>query len=80
MRGWCLRGRELAQSIALFLRDCRPHKGANLPLAFNLVTLTELYGMAAQPNERVERLAQPVESLEMTQARWAEAGYGLPGN
>jgi predicted ATPase len=43
-----------------------------LPVFF-LTTLAEVYGMAARPNEGLDRLAEAAKIVETTQDRWAEA-------
>jgi class 3 adenylate cyclase/tetratricopeptide (TPR) repeat protein len=77
MRGWCLAamGQTLegipliTQGITLRRRDA----GCVLTLPFFLVTLAEVYGMASQPEEGLNRLAEAGQLIETTQERWAEA-------
>jgi predicted ATPase len=40
---------------------------------FYLATLAEVYGMAGQPDEGLDRLAEAANLVEATQERWAEA-------
>jgi predicted ATPase len=47
--------------------------GGNLMIPFFLMTLAEVYGMAAQPEEGLNRLAEAAALVETTQERWAEA-------
>ena len=76
MRGWCLGATGQAdgghpaapQRIAI----CRA-TGCNLMLPFFLMTLAEVYGMAGQPDEGLNRLAEAATVVETTQERWAEA-------
>jgi predicted ATPase len=42
-------------------------------MAFFLVTLAEAHGMASQPEEGLNRLAEAAQLIETTQERWAEA-------
>ena len=42
-------------------------------IPFFLTTLAEAYGMAAQPREGLDRLAEAAKLVETTQERWAEA-------
>ena len=76
MRGWCLGAMgQAAEGIPLLLQGiaiCRA-AGANLLLPFFLTTLAEVYGMAAQPEEGLNRLAEAAKLVETTQERWAEA-------
>jgi predicted ATPase len=77
MRGWCLGTLGQAEEgIPLLLRgiDIWRATGANLVIPFFLTTLAEVYGMAAQPEEGLNRLAEAAKSVETTtQERWAEA-------
>jgi hypothetical protein len=41
-------------------------------MPFNLMTLAEVYGNAAQPEEGLNRLAEAGQLIETTQERWAE--------
>jgi predicted ATPase len=46
---------------------------ATLVMPFFLTVLAELYGMAGQPEEGLNRLAEATKLIEATQERWAEA-------
>jgi predicted ATPase len=54
------------------LTTCRT-AGVSLMMPFNLMTLAELYGNAAQPEEGLKRLAEGGQLIETTQERWAGA-------
>jgi predicted ATPase len=76
MRGWCLGTvGQAAEGIPLILRGLEIWRatGANLMMPSYLMTLAEVYGMAAQPDEGLDRLAEAAELIETTQERWAEA-------
>jgi class 3 adenylate cyclase/predicted ATPase len=76
MRGWCLGTMGRAEEgIPLLLEglDARRAMGAKLVMPFYLMTLAEVYGMAAQPEKGLNRLAEAAMLLETTQERWAEA-------
>jgi predicted ATPase len=76
MRGWCLGALgQPAAGIPLLLQGIAGWSatGAKLVLPFFLMTLAEVYGMAAQPEEGLERLAEAAKLVETTQERWAEA-------
>ena len=47
--------------------------GANLMIPFCLMTLAEVYRMAAQPEEGLDRLAEAARLIETIQERWIEA-------
>jgi predicted ATPase len=47
--------------------------GCNVMTPFALTTLAEVYGMAAQPKEGLNRLDQAAKWVETTQERWGEA-------
>jgi predicted ATPase len=76
IRGWCLGTLgQVAEAIPLSLQgliDARA-TGCNLVMPFFLTTLAELYGMADQPEEGLNRLAEATKLIETTQERWAEA-------
>lgn len=76
MRGWCLGNLgQAAEGIPLLVQGltlCRAG-GRNLMIPFFLTTLAEAYGMAAQPREGLDRLAEAAKLVEATQERWAEA-------
>jgi predicted ATPase len=76
MRGWCLgrMGRVeeaiplLVAGIALF-----SDAGCHILEPFLLTTLAEAYGMAAQPEEGLNRLAEAEALIQRTRERWVEA-------
>jgi len=76
MRGWCLGavGRA-AEGIPLLVQGLavRRSTGAKLVVPFYLTTLAEVCGMAAQPQQGLDRLAEAAELVETTQEHWAEA-------
>jgi class 3 adenylate cyclase/tetratricopeptide (TPR) repeat protein len=83
MRGWCLCALGQAmEGIPLLLHGltvCRSG-GRKLMIPFFLMTLAEAYGMASQPQEGLDRLAEAAKLVETTQERWAEAEmYRLRG-
>jgi tetratricopeptide (TPR) repeat protein len=83
MRGWCLCALGQAmEGIPLLLHGltvCRSG-GRKLMIPFFLMTLAEAYGMASQPQEGLDRLAEAGKLVETTQERWAEAEmYRLRG-
>jgi predicted ATPase len=47
--------------------------GVNIDMPFNLMTLAETYGSAAQSEKGLARLDEAAELIETTQERWAEA-------
>jgi predicted ATPase len=76
MRGWCfgVMG-ESAQGIPLLVEGiaiCRA-TGCNVMMPFFLTILAEIYGLAGQPEEGLNRLAEAAKLVETTQERWAEA-------
>ena len=76
MRGWCLSAiGQAAEGIPLLLQGVaiRRAAGSNLLLAFYLTTLAEAYGMAAQPEEGLNWLAEAAKIMETTNDCWAEA-------
>ena len=76
MRGWCLGAvGQAAEGIPLLVQGIaiRRAAGTNLLLPFFLTTLAEVYGMAAQPKEGLNWLAEAAEVVETTRDRWAEA-------
>ena len=76
MRGWCLSAiGQAAEGIPLLLQGVaiRRAAGSNLLLAFYLTTLAEAYGMAAQPEEGLNWLAEAAKIIETTNDCWAEA-------
>jgi hypothetical protein len=76
MRGWCLgaMGRP-AESMPMVLHGLTSYRatGANVVLSFFLTMLAEVYGMAGQPQEGLNRLAEAVRINEATEKRWVEA-------
>jgi predicted ATPase len=76
MRGWSLGAvGQAAEGIPLLLRGIADMRatGLNVMTPFALTTLAEVYGMAAQPEEGLNRLAEAAKLVETTQERWAEA-------
>jgi predicted ATPase len=76
MRGWCLGAMgQPAEAIPLILQglDNVRATGAGLIIPFFLMTLAEVYGMAAQADEELKRLAEAANIVEATQERWVEA-------
>ena len=76
MRGWCLcaLGQE-AEGIPLLLQGlttCRTG-GRSLMIPFFLTVLADAYGMAAQPREGLDRLAEAAKLVDTTHERWADA-------
>jgi class 3 adenylate cyclase/predicted ATPase len=83
MRGWCLGAMgQPAEAIPLILRglDNVQATGAGLIIPFFLMTLAEVYAMAAQADEGLKRLAEAANIVESTQERWAEAEMHRLGN
>lgn len=76
MRGWCLAGLgQAAEGIPQLLQGvtvCRAG-GRKLMIPFFLTTLAEAYGMAAQPQEGLDQLAEAERLVETTHERWIEA-------
>jgi predicted ATPase len=76
IRGWCLGAMgQPAAGISMVLQGLGMHRatGANLLLPFFLTTLAELYGMAAQPVEGLNLIAEAAKLIATSQERWAEA-------
>jgi predicted ATPase len=76
MRGWCLGTMGQAEEgISLVLQGLanRRATGSKLLLPFALMMLAEVYGMASQPREGLDRLAEAAKLVETTQERWAKA-------
>jgi predicted ATPase len=76
MRGWCLGAvGQTAEGIPLLLQGLADLRatGCSVLLPFFLTTLAEVYGMAAQPEEGLDRLAEAAKLVETTQERWIEA-------
>lgn len=76
MRGWCLASLgQAAEGIPLLhegLTVCRAG-GRKLMMPFFLMTLAEAYGMAALPQQGLDRLAEVSKLVETTHERWVEA-------
>jgi class 3 adenylate cyclase/predicted ATPase len=76
MRGWCLVSLgQAAEGIPLILHGltvCRSG-GRNLMIPFFLMMLADAYGMAAQPQEGLDRLAEAAKLVETTHERWVDA-------
>lgn len=76
MRGWCLASLgQSAEGIPLLLEGltvCRAG-GRKLMIPFFLTVLAEAYGMAQQPQQGLDRLAEVSELVETTHERWVEA-------
>jgi predicted ATPase len=66
---------ETTDGIALILRGLTTFRatGANVTLPYCLALLADVYGMAAQPREGLNWLAEAAKEIETTQERWAEA-------
>jgi len=76
MRGWCLGVMgQTTDGIALILRGLGTFRatGANVTLPYCLALLADVYGMAAQPREGLNRLAEAAKEIETTHERWAQA-------
>ena len=76
VRGWCLGSMgQTAEGISLLLHGIaiRVAISAYIGLASSLTTLAEIYGMAAQPEEGLKRLAEAAQLMERTNERWADA-------
>jgi predicted ATPase len=76
MRGWCLGAAQQAEDgIPLVMQELSQYSatGAKLTMPFFVMALAELYGMAARPEEGLNRFAQASELVETTQECWAEA-------
>jgi tetratricopeptide (TPR) repeat protein len=76
MQGWCLGSTGRAQeAIPLLLGGIArlSDTGCHILQPFLLTTLAEVYGMAAQPEEGLNRLAEAEALIQTTQERWAEA-------
>jgi predicted ATPase len=76
IRGWCLGTLgQAAEGIPLCLEGLANFRatGCNLVVPFFLTTLAEIYGMAAQADEGLKRVAEAANIVEATQERWADA-------
>jgi predicted ATPase len=76
MRGWCLGAAGQAEgSVSLGTQGVAVSRatGCNLVVPFLLVTLAETCGMAARPNEGLDRLAEALDLIETTRECWVEA-------
>jgi len=75
MRGWCLSTRgEGAEGVPLMLQGMATWRarGSKLTLPSLLTALADAYGMAGQPQEGLDRLAEAAISIETTQERRTE--------
>jgi predicted ATPase len=75
-RGWCLGAvGQAAEGIPLLLQGMALYRatGSSVMAPFVLTMLAEVYGMAAQPEEGLNRLAEAAKLVETTQERWADA-------
>jgi predicted ATPase len=76
IRGWCLGVMgQVAEGIPLLLKglvDARD-TGCNLVMPFFLTMLADVYGMAARPEDGLDRLVEAAKLVDTTQERWAEA-------
>jgi predicted ATPase len=76
MHGWCMGAvGQAEEGIPLLLQGIaiRRAAGTNLLLPFFLMTLAEVYGMAARAEKGLNRLAEAAKLVDTTQERWAEA-------
>jgi class 3 adenylate cyclase/tetratricopeptide (TPR) repeat protein len=76
MRGWCLGAMHpAAEGIPLLVQGITDASatGWRVDLAFAHVMLAEVYAMARQVKEGLNRLSEAAKLVEMTQERWAEA-------
>jgi predicted ATPase len=76
MRGWCLAAvGQVAEGIPILLHGLATYRGtgAKLGYPFALTTLAEVHGMAAQPEEGLDRLDEAAKLIDTTQERWSEA-------
>jgi tetratricopeptide (TPR) repeat protein len=76
MRGWCLSVEgQTATGIQLVREGLAIYRatGSNLVVPFFLMILAELYGMAGQPEDGLNRLDEAAQLIDRTQERWAEA-------
>jgi class 3 adenylate cyclase/tetratricopeptide (TPR) repeat protein len=76
MHGWCLSVEgQTATGIQLVREGLAIYRatGSNLVVPFFLTILAELYGLAGQPEEGLNRLDEAAQLIDRTQERWAEA-------
>jgi predicted ATPase len=76
MLGWSLStAGQAGEGIPLLLKGLNTYcsSGAKMMVPFFLTMLAEVYGIAAQPEPGLDRLAEAAELVEQTQERWAEA-------
>jgi predicted ATPase len=76
MRGWSLSGtKQTGEGLPLLLNgiDGLCAMGCNILIPFLLITLAEAYGMAGQPEQGLDRLAEASSLIGVTQERWIEA-------
>jgi len=73
IRGWCLGALgKTGEGIPLLLQGIAA-LGATAYLPFYILTLAEVYGIAARPEEGLNHLAEAANVVETTAERWAEA-------
>ena len=75
-RGWCLGAMgQAAEGIPSLLEGIAIYRSTSgkTIMPTNLMMLAEIYGIAAQPEEGLARLAEAAELVETTQERWGEA-------
>jgi len=75
-RGWCLCAMgQRAEGLSLLLEgiEIKRAAGFNLHAPAFLTEIAEVYEMAGEPREGLNRLAEAAKLVEMTQERWAEA-------
>jgi class 3 adenylate cyclase/predicted ATPase len=73
IRGWCMGALgQTAEGLTLLLQGIAA-LGASGNLPFYILTLAEVYGIAARPEEGLNCLAKAANVIEMTTERWAEA-------
>jgi class 3 adenylate cyclase len=76
MRGWCLSTRgEGAEGVPLMLQGLAINRavGSKLGMPSLLTALADAYGMVAEPQEGLDRLAEAATLIETTQERWIES-------
>ncbi|WP_027533778.1 adenylate/guanylate cyclase domain-containing protein [Bradyrhizobium sp. WSM3983] len=76
MRGWCLASLgQAAEGIPLLLEGLRVCRAGDrkLMIPFFLTVLAEAYGMAGQPQQGLDQLAEVANLVDATHERWVEA-------